>query len=203
LELLRNITMTEFTEWDSFYLIVGGAAGALIGLQFVVMTLIADRPQQSKADAGHAFATPTTMHFGAAFLLSAVIRVPWKSIEPMSFIWALMGTAGVLYSIVIVKRIRDQRSYRPVFEDWLFHAILPFVSYAALVAAGFTVTANTREALFLAGGSALLLLIIGIHNAWDTTTYNVFVNIPNVGSADKAEVPSTLDGSDGSDDQTQ
>jgi hypothetical protein len=188
--------MTEFTEWDSFYLIVGGAAGALIGLQFVVMTLLADRPQQSKADAGHAFATPTTMHFGAAFLLSAVIRVPWRLIEPMSFIWALMGTAGVLYSIVIIKRIRDQRSYRPVFEDWLFHAILPFVSYAALVAAAFMASSNTRDALFLAGGSALLLLIIGIHNAWDTTTYNVFVNIPNMADAENAEIPTDSDGSD-------
>ena len=175
---------------------------ALIGLQFVVMTLLADRPQQSKADAGHAFATPTTMHFGAAFLLSAVIRVPWRSIEPMSFIWALMGTAGVLYSIVIVNRIRDQRSYRPVFEDWLFHAILPFVSYAMLVAAAFTVQSYTREALFFAGGSALLLLIIGIHNAWDTTTYSVFVNDPNVDDAENAESETTLDESDGSDDQT-
>jgi hypothetical protein len=194
--------MPELAEWDSFYLIVGGAAGALIGLQFVVMTLLADRPQQSKADAGHAFATPTTMHFGAAFLLSAVIRVPWRSIEPMSFIWALMGTAGVLYSIVIVNRIRDQRSYRPVFEDWLFHAILPFVSYAMLVAAAFTASLYTREALFFAGGSALLLLIIGIHNAWDTTTYSVFVNDPNVDDAENAESETTLDESDGSDDQT-
>ena len=195
--------MPELTEWDSFYLIVGGAAGALIGLQFVVMTLLADRPQQSKADAGHAFATPTTMHFGAAFLLSAVIRVPWRSIEPMSFIWALMGTAGVLYSIVIIKRIRDQRSYRPVFEDWLFHAILPFVSYAALVAAAFASSSSTRDALFLAGGSALLLLIIGIHNAWDTTTYNVFVNIPNMANAEDAETPKDSDSPDGIDKNDQ
>ena len=36
--------MPEFNEWESFYVLVGGAAGALIGLQFVVMTLIADRP---------------------------------------------------------------------------------------------------------------------------------------------------------------
>ena len=35
--------MTEFAQWDSFYLIIGGAAGALIGLQFVVLTLIGDR----------------------------------------------------------------------------------------------------------------------------------------------------------------
>jgi len=36
--------MSELAEWDSFYVIVGGAAGALIGLQFVVMTLIAEKP---------------------------------------------------------------------------------------------------------------------------------------------------------------
>jgi hypothetical protein len=44
--------MSEFTEWDSFYVIVGSAAGALIGLQFVVMTLIAERPPKHAADAG-------------------------------------------------------------------------------------------------------------------------------------------------------
>jgi hypothetical protein len=36
--------VSEFAEWDSFYVIVGSAAGALIGLQFVVLTLIAERP---------------------------------------------------------------------------------------------------------------------------------------------------------------
>ena len=29
--------MPEFAGWDSFYVIVGSAAGALIGLQFVVL----------------------------------------------------------------------------------------------------------------------------------------------------------------------
>jgi len=38
--IFERDSMTEFAEWESFYLIVGGAAGALIGLQFVVMTLI-------------------------------------------------------------------------------------------------------------------------------------------------------------------
>jgi len=31
------------------------------------------------------------------------------------------------------------------------------------------------QALFLAGAAALLLLFIGIHNAWDAVTYHVFV----------------------------
>jgi hypothetical protein len=36
--------MTALTGWENFYVIVGSAAGALIGLQFVVVTLIADSP---------------------------------------------------------------------------------------------------------------------------------------------------------------
>jgi hypothetical protein len=56
--------------------IVGSAAGALIGLQFVVMTLIAERLPLRAAEASAAFATPTIVHFGAALLLSALMRAP-------------------------------------------------------------------------------------------------------------------------------
>jgi hypothetical protein len=60
--------------------IVGSAAGALIGLQFVVMTLIAERPPLRAAEAGAAFAPPTIVHFGAALLLSALFRAPWPTV---------------------------------------------------------------------------------------------------------------------------
>jgi hypothetical protein len=74
--------MSELAEWDSFYGIVGSAAATLIGLQFVVLTLIAERPPLRAAEAGAAFATPTIVHFGAALLLSAVLRAPWQAIIP-------------------------------------------------------------------------------------------------------------------------
>jgi hypothetical protein len=55
--------MAEFAAWDSFYVIVGSAAGALIGLQFVVMTLlIADMQRRRTPEAGAAFATPICSH---------------------------------------------------------------------------------------------------------------------------------------------
>ena len=62
-----------------------------------------------------------------------------------------MGLGGIAYVVIIGRRMRAQTAYRPVFEDWLFHALLPLVAYA------------------------LLLLFIGIHNAWDTVTHLVFV----------------------------
>jgi hypothetical protein len=51
--------MTALSGWANFYVIVGSSAGALIGLQFVVMALVADMPRSpNQAQAGQAFATP-------------------------------------------------------------------------------------------------------------------------------------------------
>jgi hypothetical protein len=35
---------------------------------------------------------------------------------------------------------------------------------------------HARPALFVVGAATLLLLFVGIHNAWDAVTYHVFVN---------------------------
>ena len=67
--------MTALAGWENFYVIVGSSTGALIGLQFVVITLIADMPiAGGQAQAGKAFATPTIVHFGAALLLLAILK---------------------------------------------------------------------------------------------------------------------------------
>src|SRR5947209_5835191 len=140
--------MSEFAEWDSFYVIVGSAAGALIGLQFVVMTLIAERPPVRAADASAAFATPTIVHFGTALLLSALLRVPWQSIIVAAALWALIGVGGVAYAVIVARRMRSQTVYQPEFEDWLFHAALPLASYVMLALSAVAAPSHTREALF-------------------------------------------------------
>jgi hypothetical protein len=71
--------------------------------------------------------------------------------------------------------MRAQTAYRPVFEDWLFHVLLPLAAYAMLAGSAVAAQPYTRPALFLAGAAALLLLFVGIHNAWDTVTHLVFV----------------------------
>jgi len=171
--------MSEFAGWDSFYVIVGSAAGALIGLQFVVMTLIAERPPLRAAEAGAAFATPTIVHFGAALLLSALLRAPWQAVMPAAVAWGFTGLSGAGYVGVVARRMRVQTTYQPEFEDWLFHALLPLVAYAMLAISAFAAPSHLSEALFGVGAAALLLLFIGIHNAWDAVAYHVLVNKPN------------------------
>lgn len=167
--------MSELSEWDSFYVIVGSAAGALVGLQFVVMTLIAERPPVRSPEAGSAFATPTVLHFSSVLLLSAVLRAPWRAILLVAVLWGLLGLAGSAYAVLVAWRVRRQTVYRPVLEDWSFHVLLPLIAYATLALTALAAPLHERGALFGVGAAALLLLFIGIHNAWDTVSYYVFV----------------------------
>src|SRR4051794_37245171 len=112
--------MSEFAEWESFYVIVGGAAAALIGLQFVVMTLIADRPHIASREAGAAFATPTIVHFSTVLLLAAVLRMPWQELSTAVALWGVVGFGGMAYGALVVRRMRAQKTYQPDAEDWLF-----------------------------------------------------------------------------------
>ena len=128
--------MTSLAGWENFYIIVGSSAGALIGLQFVVMTLVAGAPVAS-AQAGSAFATPTIMHFAAVLLLSAILSAPWHGIGPPGALWGVVGLSGVVYSVIVTRRMRAQTVYRPDFEDWLAHVWLPVAAYALLAVAAF------------------------------------------------------------------
>ena len=168
--------MTALHGWQNFYVIVGSSAGALIGLQFVVMTLIANMPiARSDAQAGDVFTTPTVVHFGAVLLLSVVASVPWDGIAAVAVLCGLLGLSGVVYVVLVARRLRLQTTYRAVFEDRLCHVLLPFTAYGILVASAIAASSHPRPALFLVGTAALLLLFIGIHNAWDVIRYHVFV----------------------------
>lgn len=166
--------MTEFTEWEAFYVIVGASAGALIGLQFIVMTLLAERSLKNVKDASPAFSTPTIVHFSAVLLLSAIISAPWPAVLPAASVLGVAGLTGVTYVLLTTFRMRKQMSYETQLEDWVFHAAFPFLAYALLTLSAYVSLHEVFYGLFGVGATALLLLFIGIHNTWDALTYIVF-----------------------------
>src|SRR5919201_266926 len=87
---------------------------------------------------------------------------------------ALTGLQFVVIALV-ARRARQTTNYTPVVEDWLFHVVLPAAAYAVVTAAAYWLRLNAERALFAIGAAALLLLFVGIHNAWDTVTYIVLV----------------------------
>ena len=181
--------MTPLDGWGNFYVIVGSSAGALIGLQFVVLTLIANMPLiPGAAQAGDAFTTPSVVHFGGVLLLSATLSAPWQGMGAVSLLLGLIGLGGVVYEFIVTRRLQRQTAYEPVFEDWLFHCLLPGAAYVMLIASAFAAYSFSRRALFMVATAALVLLFTGIHNAWDTVTYHVFVRKPKESPDDSEEL---------------
>jgi hypothetical protein len=168
---MHETIVSPLAAWESFYVIIGSSAAALTGLQFVVIALVAEAERKSSRREIDAFGTPTVVHFCAVLLLAAILTAPWRSLANATFALSAAGAAGVVYVAVVVKRARQQKGYKPVFEDWLWHSILPFLAYLAIMVAAVALLRDPAPALFVIGGAALLLLFIGIHNSWDTVTY--------------------------------
>jgi hypothetical protein len=168
---VQEVAALPFSAWESFYVIVGSSAAALTGLQFVVIALIAEARGVGGANEIDAFGTPTVVHFCAALLISATLSAPWHSVASAATVLGISGLVGVIYVAIVTLRARRATAYTPVFEDWLWHSILPFVAYGIVVVDALFMLRDPIDALFCIGASALLLLFIGIHNAWDTVTY--------------------------------
>ncbi|HEV7668711.1 MAG TPA: hypothetical protein VGS22_09320 [Thermoanaerobaculia bacterium] len=163
--------MPILSEWESFYVIVGSSGAALVGLQFVVITLIADRRALASRETLNAFGTPTVVHFVGALVLSAVMSAPWPTLGAVSTTVAVCGLAGLLYALIVTRRASRQEGYTPDREDWWWYVLTPCGIYATLLIAAIFLPGHPHTALFVIAAVVLSLLLIGIRNAWDTVTY--------------------------------
>jgi len=175
------------THWESFYVIVGSSAAALTGLQFVVIALVADSPIRVSTSTRTiaAFASPTIVHFCASLLIASILSAPWTSLVSVAVAMKVIGLAGLLYDVVVIRRAMRQESYRPELSDWIWHNLLPILAHGVILVASFLLYGGSELPLFLLGAASLFLLFIGIHNAWDTVTY-IAISRPEAQAAQAA-----------------
>jgi hypothetical protein len=127
--------------------------------------------KRGDADTSRAFGTPTIVHFCAVLFIAAVLSAPWAPLAGPAYIFGLCGLAALLYAAVILRVVRRQTAYKPVLEDWVWHFTLPPLAYALLLLAAIVLQRDTAVSLFVIAGTAVLLLFVGIHNAWDSATF--------------------------------
>lgn len=160
--------------WDNFYVIVGSGAAALTGLMFVVVTLISSISVRRSSSASSAFSGPNVVHFSAALFVSAMLTAPWQALWPPALLLGVCGVSGAVYVVIIYRRMRRQKGYAPVLEDWTFHIILPLASYLTYLIGACVLPFNPAPTLFAIAAATILFLFTGIHNAWDSITYITF-----------------------------
>src|SRR4029079_12759253 len=129
---MEEAARTSLAAWSDFYVIVGSAAAALTGLQFVVIALVNDTRQPASEQTIAAFSTPNVVHFAIALLTSAILTAPWPALWHVRLAAGMCGTASFVDSLAVMRRARKQTQYKPVLEDWIWHVTLPLVAYATL-----------------------------------------------------------------------
>jgi len=152
---------------------MGTAAATLTGLMFVVTTLIAgiDAHLSTLNAAVSAFNTPTVVQFGGVLLLAGILSAPWQTLSSLSLLLGLVGLGMVIYFMVVLRRMRRVPHYQSTLEDWLWYLAFPLLAHVLLIVAAFVLPENPAPALYIVGATMILLLLVGIRNAWDMVTF--------------------------------
>ena len=171
--MLQGSEITLLRQWQNFYMIMGTAAATLTGLMFVATTLVAGiNTQVPTANAAiSAFNTPTVVHFCVVLLLAGILSAPWQTFSIASLLLSVLGLGMVLYLIVVYRRLRRMPHYQSTLEDWSWYLAFPLLADIALIASAFLLRENPSLALYIVAGAVIVLLLVGIRNAWDMVTF--------------------------------
>lgn len=162
-----------FAEWENFYIIVAPSAAALIGLMFVVETLTAENEQRGMEMGAKIFITPIVFHFSVVLVIGAMAEVPHLPPAVAAAILTVAGVWGVAYSALTTMRLFDLKRlefYTPDLSDQCCYGIFPTLMYAGLAAVAGVVLVDVRIGEYALAVITMVILLIGIRNAWDLVT---------------------------------
>jgi hypothetical protein len=161
-----------FEGWDSYFLLIGGAAGALIGLLFVVASLPSGIERETRMRGASLFMTPIVFHFAVVVVVSGIALAPKVSASHAAWLLAAAAAVGAAHLAYVVKGIASPAPpAAPHWSDLWCYGVAPFLIYLCLGGSAWAVGNQASWAPDAVAAAGLLLLLIGIRNAWDLVTW--------------------------------
>ena len=169
-----DVATTDWTQqlgaWHDVYVLVGTSAATLMGLTFVVVTLSPRDVAESLTTGVKSFTTPIMAFFASAVLVSIVMLAPWLTSHPPGAAVGILGLIGLFY-MLSTGAYGQWRESKLGFDDLIWYIVLPFIAYIALIPIAAGMWAGASWALYGIASVVVLLLIIGIRNAWDVVLF--------------------------------
>ncbi len=129
-----------------------------------------------------AFLTPTVLHFSALLTLCVLMAAPSHSTRSLSVLLLAAAVVGIAYSVrVFFNMLRGGFLGLIDWVDRLWYVVAPVVSYLLLMAVALLLQQHGDWALDLLA-LTMVLLLLGIRNAWDMTVFLV-IKAPNAPNA--------------------
>lgn len=160
-----------FKDWSEFYLLAGSAAAVLIGLIFVVMTLIQDRPRSSVLAGSKLYMGPVVLQVSFILVLSAAALVPEitrAAFAAVCAVVALWGFARGVLSLAGIAGIKDPEVH---WTDKWFYGAIPMALFVALGVIAWAFWSGQGWAMVGAATVITGVLLLAIRNEWDLVTW--------------------------------
>ena len=161
-----------FEGWDSFYILIGSASAALIGLLFVVVTLTSNIDPARANRGASVYMSPSVFHYVVVLMVSALATVPEMGAGVAGVIIGVVATIGLAYAAITSLRIRKGVTPEtPHWTDFWYYGVAPIAAYVALAADAATAFVAPGIAAIGVAVTLAALLLVGIRNAWDLITW--------------------------------
>ena len=152
--------------WHEFYLLIGTAGVTLTGLLFVVVSLGPRVVANHQATGVRAFISPNAVYFTTTLVVSAVLLAPHLPAMAIG-VFLCVGAVAALGYLACTKVHQQWRHNKLPFLDWIWFVGLPMASYVLLLLSGMGFLLQAALSIHGVAVSLILLLVIGIRNAWD------------------------------------
>ncbi len=156
--------MEMLDKWHDLFVVLGAAAGTLIGSMFVVVSIGSGLVRGGELTS-RIFVTPTIIHLAAVLMSCAFVMMPTLTRFGLGAAAGIGGIAFLGYAGRNMFHIH--RRAELLWSDWVWYGVAPLCAYLLMLAGAVMVLEEARFAIEAIAVALALLVISGIRNAWD------------------------------------
>jgi hypothetical protein len=120
------------------------------------------------------FLSASVIHFSSLLIVCLIVLAPGQTWVSLGVMILACGIFGLLYyGITWRETVRDGLSKSIDLDDKIWYAVLPAVGYLFEAGSGVALALRSRAGCLALALSMGVLLVIGIHNAWDITLWSI------------------------------
>jgi len=162
------------SRWHEFYALLGAASGTLVGLLFVAATVAAGVFSTNRQAPLRVFLSASVVQFASVLVVSLIMLAPIASWIALGIMVLACGLTGLAYyGLVVRDAAHDGLLANIDLEDRTWYVVLPIIAYLTEAAAGVVLAVMSEPGCPVLAAAAGMLLVVGIHNAWDITVWTI------------------------------
>ena len=164
----------DLASWRDFYSLIGAAAATMVALLFVAASVGTGVFTAARPAGLRFFLSATVVNFATILLASLIMLAPLDFAFGHGALIAALGLFGLgYYTHAWVETRRDGILAKVDFEDRLWYGVLPVIGHLIEAGSDAALIARAPHGPEALAGALGLLIVVGVHNAWDITVWVV------------------------------